>query len=297
MQFLHRFVDRLERAETLDRIADRLATVAEPLSARPPLRDLLTGRWLGHSVHPMVVAVPIGCWTGAALLDATSAPASAARRLVGAGVLGAIPASLTGTADWQDTSGAERRVGTAHALANNVAVTAFALSWLARHRSRWLGMGLSGLGLGAVGVAGYLGGHLAYARGVGVNTTAFQSGPDEWSTVAAFAELEDGVATQADAGGLELLVVRRGGSVHVLEDRCTHRGAPLSDGVVVDGCIECPWHRSRFDLDDGTVRQGPASIPQPAYEARVVDGEVQIRRAELGSLRSNPVGAAHDRAG
>jgi nitrite reductase/ring-hydroxylating ferredoxin subunit/uncharacterized membrane protein len=297
MHFLHRFVDRLERAESLDRIAEQLAKVAQPLSARPLLRDVLTGRWLGHSVHPMVVAVPIGCWTGAALLDATSAPASAARRLVGAGTLSAIPAALTGTADWQDTSGAERRVGTAHALANDLAVTAFALSWLARRRSRWLGVALSGFGLGATGVAGYLGGHLAYARGVGVNTTAFQSGPDEWSAVADAADLEDGVPTQVDVGGLELLVVRRNGSVHVLEDRCTHRGAPLSDGNVVDGCIECPWHTSRFDLEDGTVRQGPASIPQPAYETRVVDGELQIRRTELGSLRTNPVGAAHDRAG
>lgn len=297
MPILQRLVERLERDERLDRIADKLATVVRPLSKRPAVRDALTGRWLGHSVHPMVVAVPIGCWTGAAILDVTSPGSAAARRLVGAGVLGAVPAALTGTADWLDTSGAERRVGTAHAFANDVAVGAFALSWLARRRgANWLGAGLSGLGLGAMGVAGYLGGHLAYSRGVGINTTAFQSGPDEWTAVVETAHLEPGVPTQVDLDGLALLVVRRGGLVHVLEDRCTHRGAPLSDGEVVDGCVECPWHASRFDLVDGSVRQGPASIPQPAYETRITEGRVEIRRIETGGLRVNPVGAGHARA-
>jgi nitrite reductase/ring-hydroxylating ferredoxin subunit/uncharacterized membrane protein len=297
MPILQRFVDRIERAESLDRIADKLAKAGEPLLARPRLHEALTGRWLGHSVHPMVVAVPIGCWTGAALIDATAPASAAARRLVGAGVLTAIPAALTGTADWMDTTGAERRLGTAHALANDIAVTTFGLSWLARRRgSKWLGVGLSGIGLGVLGVAGYLGGHLAYARGVGINTTAFQSGPEEWTAVVESAVLEPGEATQVDLDGLALLVVRRDGMVHVLEDRCTHRGAPLSDGEVVNGCIECPWHLSRFDLIDGSVRKGPASITQPAYETRIVDGRVEIRRSELGGLRTSPVGASHARA-
>ncbi|HSM66485.1 MAG TPA: Rieske 2Fe-2S domain-containing protein [Ilumatobacteraceae bacterium] len=297
MPILHRFVERLERAEGLDRVADKLAEFGRPLSARPGLSDALTGRWLGHSVHPMVVAVPIGCWTSAAILDVTSPGSAAARRLVGAGVLGAVPAALTGTADWLDTAGAERRVGTAHALANDIAVGAFAMSWLARRRgSNWIGAGLTGIGLGAMGVAGYLGGHLAYARGVGINTTAFQSGPDDWTAIADTDDLEPGRATQVDLDGLALLVVKRGGLVHVLEDRCTHRGAPLSDGDVVNGCIECPWHGSRFELTDGSVRSGPASIPQPAYETRIVDGRVEIRRAEPGGLRTAPVGAAHGQA-
>jgi nitrite reductase/ring-hydroxylating ferredoxin subunit/uncharacterized membrane protein len=258
----------------------------------------LTGRWLGHSVHPALVAVPIGCWTGTVILDAMAPGSSAARRLIGAGVLGALPAASTGMADWIDTAGAERRVGTAHALANDVAVTAFALSWFARRRgATWLGVTLSGIGLGAVAAAGHLGGHLAYARGVGVNTTAFQSGPTRWQAVIDFADLEPDVPAQVDVEGMELVAVRRDDAVHVLEDRCTHRGAPLSDGTIVDGCIECPWHASRFDLVDGSVRRGPASVPQPVYETRAVDGRVEIRRDELGSLRADPVGASRGGAG
>ena len=77
----------------------------------------------------------------------------------------------------------------------------------------------------------------------------------------------------------------------MLEDRCTHRGGPLSDGELSgDGnCITCPWHGSTFRVATGEVVKGPATRPQPAYEARVVDGAVEVKRDEVRSLRSNVV--------
>ena len=78
-----------------------------------------------------------------------------------------------------------------------------------------------------------------------------------------------------------------------MESRCTHRGGPLHDGDVVGACIECPWHGSRFDRRTGAVTRGPASAPQPVYEARIDDGELMIRREEHGGLRRNPVSAHH----
>ena len=75
----------------------------------------------------------------------------------------------------------------------------------------------------------------------------------------------------------------------VLADRCTHRGAPLHEGELLAGCIVCPWHGSEFALD-GSVVHGPATRPQAAYEVRVVDGQVLVRRAdEPRTLRTNPV--------
>jgi nitrite reductase/ring-hydroxylating ferredoxin subunit len=88
--------------------------------------------------------------------------------------------------------------------------------------------------------------------------------------------------------------VRRRDRVDVLEDRCTHRGAPLSDGTLVGECIECPWHASRFRTNDGTVLGGPASIEQPAYDTRLADGWVEIRRSEPGGLRRLRTGAHRD---
>ena len=57
-------------------------------------RDVLTGRWLGHPTHPMMVTVPIGCWLSASIVDLLGGKGSEriARRLIAAGVIGAIPA-------------------------------------------------------------------------------------------------------------------------------------------------------------------------------------------------------------
>ncbi len=291
MQRIHHLVSRLESSTLLERIADQLAAAARPLLSRRAVNDALTGRWLGHSVHPMVVSLPIGCFTSAAVLDMTGS-ALAARRLIGVGVLAVVPTALTGTADWLDTSGAERRVGTAHALANDMAATAFAASWIARRSGRRaLGVALSTAGLASLGAAGYLGGHLVYARGVGVNTTSFQSGPEEWRRLVPLDEVDADALRHQRLDGLSLVIGHHDGHLFVMEDRCTHRGGPLSDGRVAAGCIECPWHASRFDLEDGTVRKGPASIPQPVYQSRVNEGWIEIRRDEPGGLRSNAVDA------
>ncbi len=293
MSPLHRFTERIESAELLDPVASTVRRLAGPLGRPSMLRDLLTGRWLGHSVHPMIVAVPIGSWIGSAVLDATGGSPEASRRLVGLGALAAVPSTATGTADWFDTSGAEGRVGVAHAALNDVAVALFATSWYVRRNGRSpLAIGLSLVGLGAVGVAGYLGGHLAYSRGVGVNTTAFQSGPSEWTRLVERGGLPVDEPVGATVDGLEFVVVARDDRVDVLESRCTHRGAPLADGTVAGDCVVCPWHASRFDTEDGTVDAGPASVPQPAYRTRVVDGWVEVRRREVGGLRRNPVGAS-----
>jgi nitrite reductase/ring-hydroxylating ferredoxin subunit/uncharacterized membrane protein len=290
-------IERIEGADGLEPLATRMATVAEPAIGTGLRRDMLTGRWLGHPTHPMVVVVPIGCWLGAAIVDwfGGSGGQRIARRLIGVGLMGAVPAAASGTADWLDTSGAERRVGTTHAIANVAATTLFGASWLVRRMgATGAGRVLSGAGLAAVGAAGYLGGHLAYARGVGVNTTAFQSGPDEWTVVRDIEDLPLDTPVRIVSGSIQLVAVRRLDGVDVLEDRCTHRGGPLSGGAVEHDCVECPWHGSRFTTRTGEVRRGPASIPQPAYESRVRDGRVEIRRTETGDLRRNPVGAHVD---
>ena len=284
----------VEGADWSDGWSERVRSVVEPLIGRGTRRDALTGRWMGHPAHPMIVMVPMTCWIGATAVDLIGGRGAEriARKLVGAGVVAALPAAATGAADWLDTEGAERRIGVAHALANNVATIAFSGSWLARRAGRRpLGGVLSSVGVAALGVSGFLGGHLAYTRGVGVNTTAFQSGPVEWTPLCSINRLEADLV-QIKLGAVAFAVVRRVDRFDVVEDRCTHRGAPLSEGRIVHDCIECPWHGSRFATETGAVRAGPASIPQPAYETRVREGILEIRRIEHGGLRRNPVGAS-----
>jgi uncharacterized membrane protein len=100
--------------------------------------------------------------------------ADGARRLTAIGCLAALPAALSGGAEWLATGGAQRRVGLVHAAVNDAALIANTMSWLARRRgNRWRGFRLSLVGAGLLTVGGWLGGHLAYSQGVGVDITRY----------------------------------------------------------------------------------------------------------------------------
>ncbi len=212
----------------------------------------------------------------------------ASRRLIGLGVLSSLPAAATGLSDWGDTQGAERRVGLVHAASNTVGLALLTGSWLRRRGGGSGGRLLALAGFGVMGAGGWLGGHLSYALGVGVDTTAFSSPPTDWTDVCAETDLLEGQPQSFTVEEVPVLLVRHEGQLRALGDRCTHRGAPLHEGPVVDGCIECPWHASRFSLDDGAVVRGPATRPQPAFDVQASGGRVRVRRAEQRALRLNP---------
>ena len=279
----YRLVERLERTDALDGVAGAVQRNAQAVYRPGALKDALSGTWLGHPLHPLLILMPLGCWTSASFLDLAGGPGSraAADRLLAAGVVSALPTAAAGASDWSDTEGAERRVGFVHALGNSAALVCFTASWVARKRGRRAkGVALALAGHAFAGFSGYLGGHLTYATGVGVDTTAFQSGPEDWTPVLDADEVPEGRAVGADVGGVRLLLVRDGSEVRALAARCTHRGGPLDEGDVADGCVTCPWHGSRFELATGDIARGPATSPQPAYETRVVAGRVEVRRSE-----------------
>ena len=289
---LDQITDKIERLKVLDPVADTVAAWVAPLYANRKVVDLASGTPLGHPLHPLLVTVPIGSYSAAFLFDGLK-DHDAADTMIGLGVLSSVPTALTGLSDWRDTSGAERRVGLVHALSNTAALGLFTASWVARRTGRRpLGVGLSLAGMSFVSLGGWLGGHLIYALGVGVDTTAFQQGPEEWTYAAPESEIEVGKLTMGAVNGVPLVLTKlTGDQIVAYADRCTHRGGPLHEGVLADGCITCPWHGSAFSVDDGSVVQGPATRPQPAYEVRVHNERVEVRRSdEVRALRTNPVG-------
>ncbi|MGH9073501.1 MAG: DUF2231 domain-containing protein [Acidimicrobiales bacterium] len=288
-ELLARAVDRLERLALLDPVADPIRQRAQQLLASGRVRSLLSGTALGHPVHPVLVDLPIGFWTSAMLLDLTGrGQRRGARWLTGMGVLSALPAVATGVSDWSATDLAEKRVGLVHAALNAGALGCFTRSWWSRRRGGRAGQGWSLLGATLATGAGWLGGHLAYSIGVGVDTNAFEVGPAEWSTVSGKVDPNGGVSG-VSADGVRMVAVRTGGTARVLADRCSHRGGPLSEGHRQGNCIVCPWHGSRFDLDSGVPIEGPASVPQPVYEARVDGDDLEVRRREPRALRQRAV--------
>jgi nitrite reductase/ring-hydroxylating ferredoxin subunit/uncharacterized membrane protein len=282
MRMLDALIQRLEAVDALDAGAERVAGAVGRVSHRPPISSALGGSWLGHPVHPVLTDLPIGFWTSAVVLDLVGGRSRrpATQFLVGLGVLSALPTALTGLADWSDTAGKTRRVGVAHALFNSAGLAAFTMSWWARRRGHHGRAVLSAVtGSAAAAVAASLGGHLVYRTGTGVDVNAFEPGPEDWTALDAdlrpIAGLDGGDAT---AGGVPLLVSRVNDRWRAIGARCSHRGGPLAEGTVDDDCVVCPWHQSRFRLDDGTVVNGPATAPQPSYEVREEDGRLLVRR-------------------
>jgi len=281
LQLVEDLLEGLHQAKALDVVAKPVSRFVGGVISHGVVKDALSGTWLGHPLHPMLTDVAIGSWTSAFVIDAVGREGSeaAADTLVGIGVLSALPTAAAGLADWSDLMDAERRVGLVHAGTNIVAVGLYGWSWLARRKGdRSRGVALSLLGATVATVGGYLGGHLSYRQGVNVDRNAWQEGPGEWTDTVDAADLAEGRPVAVSAGDIEVLLVRRGDTIHALADVCGHAGGPLHEGEVDGDCVTCPWHASTFRLSDGAALHGPATAPQPAYDTQVAGGRVQVRR-------------------
>lgn len=277
--------ERLEANAWLDAIGDPLGRVAGTVLPRGTVKDALHGVWLGHPLHPLMTDLPIGFWTSAWVLDLVGGKSSAkaAEKLVGLGVASALPTAAAGLADWSELNRPERRSGAVHAVANLAATALYAASYLARRRGRrGRGVALGMAGAAAATVGGFLGGHLAFRRAVGVNHIAEAPSPTDWTNVNGGLPSEDGAVATALLDETRLATAVIHGTPYAVAATCSHLGGPLDDGELVDGCVRCPWHGSSFRLLDGSVARGPATAPQPAYELRSNDsGGLQARRKPL----------------
>jgi nitrite reductase/ring-hydroxylating ferredoxin subunit len=271
-----RAVDDLEHAETLDGlvgVGQRWARLLRPGRCR----DALYGVWLGHPLHPVLAQAPIGLWLSATVLDVWPGDGErASRRLVLAGLAAAVPAALAGAVDWSEQHEQQMRVGTVHAMANGAAVGLYTASLAARTRSASRVLRLAGLA--TAGVAGLLGGHISFRLAGGANQAEpvphlVQPG---WHDLMPAAELSNRSPVKRMLGEVPVVVVRDGREVHVLAERCSHLSGPLSEGELAGGCLTCPWHGSVFRVSDGAVVHGPATAPQPAFQARVTGGVIQV---------------------
>jgi nitrite reductase/ring-hydroxylating ferredoxin subunit len=87
-------------------------------------------------------------------------------------------------------------------------------------------------------------------------------------------------------------VARSGGEVHAVSGRCRHQFADLSKGTVsADGCLVCPWHGSRYQLDSGRMVAGPKGFLW--YVGRIPGYTPGLQKVlSLLPLRRRPVSEA-----
>jgi nitrite reductase/ring-hydroxylating ferredoxin subunit len=97
-----------------------------------------------------------------------------------------------------------------------------------------------------------------------------------FTKVALVAEIAPGTARQVTVNGRTLGVFNVNGTFYAIDDTCTHRGAPLSEGECAGTEVTCPWHGARFDLTTGGHLSPPAPKDVTAYKVQVVGDEVQV---------------------
>ncbi len=98
----------------------------------------------------------------------------------------------------------------------------------------------------------------------------------EWVKIAEVGELAPGEKKQVDLDGLEVALFNVDGEYYVIEDVCTHDGAPLAHGKFTGKEINCPRHGARFDVCTGTALCMPAIEPVDTYEVKIDGNDICI---------------------
>jgi nitrite reductase/ring-hydroxylating ferredoxin subunit/uncharacterized membrane protein len=259
-----------------------------------PLKNFASGAWLEHPLHPLLTDVPVGAWTVTlllyivALLFGVTQLGFAIALAMGLGILAALAAIATGFMDWMDVDPTELIIGFVHATANIIGTLCFTIAWFLLYSAQWQ-VSMTNfipalLGYLIMSVGAYLGGTLVFRLGVMINRNAYRSGPKEFTPVVGFEELAENKPQRFNVKGQPVLLVRRGQQVYAIGAVCSHYGAPLEQGAIHDTLIECPWHYSRFSLEDGSVKRGPSTAPLPLYETDVKDGKIWVRASRVAQI-------------
>jgi nitrite reductase/ring-hydroxylating ferredoxin subunit/uncharacterized membrane protein len=251
----------------------------------------------GHPIHPMLIVYPFAFLTGAFGFSVAAAASrnqdlrTVSNYLIPTGIAAGLVAAVPGVVDYfkvvpPNSSGKER--ATKHALLNTASLTLFATSWLLGRAGerRTIPLLLQGLGSAAMSVAGFMGGTLVYRNQIGVDHRYANAGKwqedsrehaDSRALTSAAAPLGVNQMKLVHVDDRRVAVARTEDGYAAFDDRCTHRGGPLSDGVLICGTVQCPWHGSQFDVHTGDVKCGPAEEKIATYE---IDDAHRVVRAQ-----------------
>ncbi len=259
----------------------------QPGQANYKLKDFLNGVWFGHPVHPVLVTIPIGAWTGTLVLDLVwlndgdEGVARSADILMWTGLAGAVGSAATGLTNWVDTDGPEQRTGMLHALLNSaVTVLNLGSAILRLTGQRRTAISLAAASYAITAYSAYIGGELSYSTAIGVNHVAAEGGSDDFVAVLDEQELQERTPKRVDAAGIPAVIVKDGARICAMAATCSHLGGPLDEGRYEDGVLYCPWHNSGFNMCDGSVANSPAVYAQPTFAVRTRNGKIELRRQE-----------------
>jgi nitrite reductase/ring-hydroxylating ferredoxin subunit/uncharacterized membrane protein len=233
----------------------------------------------------MLIPFPFAFLTGgwgfrvAASMSGNEDLKTVSKYLVPVGLVAGLVAAVPGIVDYLGSvppnSSAKDRA-TKHALLNVTSLALFAAGWLAgRQRGNAIPLTLHSIGTATLCAGSWMGGTLAYRNQIGVdhryaNAGKWQEQDVQGDTAASLEQAATGLEMNqmklVKVSGKRVALGRTGKGYAAFQDRCTHKGGPLSDGVLMCGTVQCPWHGSQFDVHTGEVKAGPAEVNIETYD-------------------------------
>jgi uncharacterized membrane protein/nitrite reductase/ring-hydroxylating ferredoxin subunit len=252
----------------------------------------------GHPIHPALIPFPFAFLYGAFLFDAIGRvlgrPAfwTTGAYLALAGIAMALVAAVPGFIDYFYTvpprsTGKQR--ATKHMLANLSSVALFAIAWWLRGDSLAMPgitqLVVEAVATGLITAGGWMGGVLVNRNMIGVDPRYANAGkwkeisveakPGEPVVVGRSEELQVDQMKLVRVDGRRIVLARTEQGYVAFDDRCTHRGGSLAGGMLICGTVQCAWHGSQFDVQNGAVKSGPAKDNIATY--RVDEQENVVR--------------------
>jgi len=251
-----------------------------------------------HPLHPILVSFPIAFFTGALITDVGAwildKPIlnSTAYYLNMGGIAFALLAAIPGFIDFlfavpPKSSGKKRAAQ--HGIMNVTMLLIFIIAFFYRRMASanfYITLSLEFIGVILMSIAGWLGGTLVYRNQIGVDHRYANAG--KWNeasfneetgevAVATSDELKTNAMKLLHFKNKRIVLARTEDNYVAFEDRCPHRGGPLSDGTIACGIVQCPWHGSQFDTKTGDLKNGPAKEGIKTYPVKQENKKILIR--------------------
>jgi uncharacterized membrane protein/nitrite reductase/ring-hydroxylating ferredoxin subunit len=248
-----------------------------------------------HPLHPVLVMFPVAFFTGALVFDLLALGMDRAMLhmvafyLCWAGIAGALLAAVPGFIDFlyavPPNSSAKKR-GALHGILNVVVLCTFScVVFLRREEFSVPVLLMEVVAVGLLYTAGWMGATLVHRNQISVDHRYARAGkfrearfpaPRFPLAVAEEKDLLEDQMMLLHVGSRRIVLARDPEGYVAFDDRCTHRGASLADGVMMCGRVHCPWHGSQYSVRSGERLAGPADTGIQIYKVEERDGKIYL---------------------
>ncbi len=94
--------------------------------------------------------------------------------------------------------------------------------------------------------------------------------------VCAAGDVGEGKMKLVNANNKPVVIANAGGKFYAFQQKCTHKGGPLDEGILSEKTVTCPWHGAEFDIETGNALSGPAMGDLAVYKVIIKGNDVFV---------------------